>query len=547
MTDASTAGHGRTVVVGGGPAGLTAAYELAVRRGLPVSVYEASGSVGGISRTEERDGYRFDLGGHRFFTRVPQVEALWDELLDGEGEFLTRPRLSRIYYDGHLFDYPLKPVSALRGLGLVEAVRCVLSYLWVHVNPPADQGSFEGWVAGRFGWRLYRIFFKTYTEKVWGMPATEIKADWAAQRIKDLSLGGAIRNALVPARFRRDHTSLIEEFRYPRLGPGMMWERAEERVLEAGGDVQRRSPVVSVERDVHGATAVQVQHEGHVRREPLDQLVSTMPLAQLAAVVDPPAPAHVVQAARKLRYRDFLTVSLVVPEGAAFPDNWVYVHTPGLRVGRVQNFGSWSPYLVQDGHACLGLEYFVDEGDELWVSDDADLVRLASAELEALGLCRAEDVEAGYVVRVPRAYPVYDDGYAEAMPVLRAWLADALPNVRAVGRNGMHKYNNQDHSMLTAMLAVEELLDGAEHDLWSVNTEARYHEERLAPQRRDRAAAAVAGSEEAVDAGAPAGAPDLELPAGGAGPVDGRAEPAPGRARPRLRLVPGGGGGRSAA
>ena len=545
MTDArrtAEAGQERTVVVGGGPAGLTAAYELAVRRGLPVTVYEASGCVGGISRTEERDGYRFDLGGHRFFTRVPEVEALWDELLDGEGEFLTRPRLSRIYYDGHLFDYPLKPVSALRGLGLLEAVRCVLSYLWVRVNPPADQGSFEGWVAGRFGWRLYRIFFKTYTEKVWGMPATEIKADWAAQRIKDLSLGGAIRNALVPTRFRADHTSLIEEFRYPRLGPGMMWERAEERVVEAGGEVARRSPVVAVERDVHGATAVRVQHGGRVRREPVDRLISTMPLAQLAAVADPPAPPHVLEAAAKLRYRDFLTVSLVVPEGAAFPDNWVYVHTPGLRVGRVQNFGSWSPYLVQDGHACLGLEYFVDEGDELWRSDDADLVRLASAELEALGLCRAEDVEAGYVVRVPKAYPVYDDGYAEAMPVLRAWLADALPNVRAVGRNGMHKYNNQDHSMLTAMLAVEELLDGEDHDLWSVNTESQYHEERLAPQRRDGGPGVAAQP----DTDRPDGMADLELPAGAAGPVDGRVDPAPARERPRLRLVRGG-GGRSAA
>ena len=468
------------VVIGGGPAGLTAAVRLR-QAGRPTTVLEASDAVGGISRTVERDGWRFDLGGHRFFTKVPEVEAFWHEVLPDE-DFLMRPRLSRILYRGKLFDYPLKPFNALFGLGVLEAVRCVLSYALVRVRPPKDRSNFEGWVAARFGWRLYRIFFKTYTEKVWGVPATDIQADWAAQRIKDLSLLNAITSAFGLGKDKQI-TTLIEEFQYPRLGPGMMWDRARDLVLDLGGEVRTCSPVTRVLHDGGRAHTVELASG---ERLPASAVVSSMPMPELVRAMDPPAPAEVLAAADGLSFRDFLTVALVVPVSAGFPDNWIYVHEPGVRVGRVQNFGSWSPELVKDGFTCLGLEYFVSEGDDLWESTDEALVELGKAELARLGLARTDQVEAGYVVRVPKAYPVYDEGYAERVDVLRAWLAATAPNVHPVGRNGMHRYNNQDHSMLTAMLAVDNIVTGATHDVWTVNVEEDYHE-AVSPTSSDAA------------------------------------------------------------
>ncbi len=464
------------VVIGAGPAGLTAAVRLR-QAGRPTTVLEASDSVGGISRTVERDGWRFDLGGHRFFTKVPEVEAFWHEVLPDE-DFLMRPRLSRILYRGKLFDYPLKPFNALFGLGVLEAIRCVLSYAWVRVHPPKDQSDFEGWVAARFGWRLYRIFFKTYTEKVWGVPATDIQADWAAQRIKNLSLLNAITSAFGLGKDKDQITTLIEEFQYPRLGPGMMWDRARDLVIADGGDVRMSSPVAAVEHTGGQAVAVRLVSG---ERLPASAVISSMPMPELVRAMDPPAPAHVLEAADGLSFRDFLTVALVVPVSAGFPDNWIYIHEPGVRVGRVQNFGSWSPELVKDGFTCLGLEYFVSEGDDLWESSDEDLIELGKREIGKLGLARTEQVEAGYVVRVPKAYPVYDEGYAERVDVLRGWLTEAAPNVHPVGRNGMHRYNNQDHSMLTAMLAVQNIAFGAHHDVWTVNVEEDYHETVQAP------------------------------------------------------------------
>ena len=466
------------VIAGGGPAGLTAAYLLA-KRGVSATVLEADDQVGGIARTVLRDGWRFDIGGHRFFTKVSAVEALWHELLPDETDFLLRPRLSRIFYDGRFFDYPLKASNALRNLGVIESARCVLSYLWVRVRPPQDQSTFEGWVAARFGWRLYRTFFKTYTEKVWGVPATAIQADWAAQRIKNLSLFSAVVNALLPRRNQKDITSLIEEFRYPRLGPGMMWERTADLVRASGTPVLMRHRLVGLRWESGRGAVEAIVETADGTREPMrvDALVSSIPLGELLLACDPPAPEHVQVAARELGHRDFLTVALVVPEHVAFPDNWIYIHSPEVRLGRVQNFGAWSPEMVKPGSTCLGLEYFVFEGDDLWEMADDDLIALGAAELAKLGLVASDQVEAGHVVRMPKAYPVYDDGYQARVDTIRHWLAAQLPNVHPVGRNGMHRYNNQDHSMYTAMLAVENILDDADHDTWSVNVEEEYHEE----------------------------------------------------------------------
>ena len=469
---------GGTVVVGAGPAGLTAALQL-VRNEQPVTVYEASDQVGGISRTEQRDGWRFDIGGHRFFTKVPEVEAFWHEVLTDD-EFLLRPRMSRILYRGTLFDYPLKPLNALRGLGILEALRCMASYALVRVRPPKDQSNFEGWVAARFGWRLYRIFFKTYTEKVWGLPATEIQADWAAQRIKNLTIWKAVVNALRPQRGQTEITTLIDRFQYPKYGPGMMWERARELVEVGGGRVVMNTRVERIHLADGALVGVTVRERGRGRRAPATAVVSSMPLPELVLAIDPPAPDEVQRAAKGLRHRDFLTVALVLPQEAGFPDNWIYVHTPGVRVGRVQNYGSWSPYLVKEGRTCLGLEYFVNEGDEMWSMPDDDLVAFAKREITEIGLAQGDQAEAGFVVRVPKAYPVYDEGYQERVETIRQWLETSARGVWAVGRNGMHKYNNQDHSMVTAMYAVENIL-GGDRDLWAVNVEQEYHEEKDEP------------------------------------------------------------------
>ncbi len=470
-----------TVVVGAGPAGLTAAYEL-VRRGQPVTVLEADDSVGGISRTVERDGWRFDIGGHRFFTKVRAVEELWHQILADE-DFLLRPRLSRIYYGGKFYDYPIRPLNALRNLGLLEAAACMASYAAAKIRPPTDRRSLEGYVVACYGRRLYRHFFETYSEKVWGVPAAALSADWGAQRIKGMSLLQAVweptRRRLPGGRRRAQDqvTSLIEQFHYPKLGPGMMWERCRDLVIAGGGTVITSAPVVRLLRDPAGVTEVAYRGACGVEHVmPAAHVVSSMPLSSLVAAVDPPAPPEVVSAAASLRYRDFLTVALVVPESRGFPDNWIYVHQPGVRVGRVQNFGQWSPHMVHDGLTCLGMEYFVFEGDDLWSASDDELVAMATAELQTIELAGPGDVAAGYVVRMPKAYPVYDETYQQSVAVVRKWLESDVPNVHPVGRNGMHRYNNQDHSMVTAMLTIENILDGTSHDVWSVNVEQEYHE-----------------------------------------------------------------------
>ncbi len=460
------------IVIGAGPAGLTAAHEL-LRLGLPVRVLERDTQVGGIARTVEYGGARFDIGGHRFFTQVPWVQAWWEERLGAD--FLRRPRRSRILYRGRLFDYPLRPVNALLGLGPVEALRIGASYLRAQLAPAREERSFEDWVSRRFGRRMYEIFFKTYTEKVWGMPCSEIGADWAAQRIRNLDLLTAVREALLPRR-GADVVSLIEEFHYPRLGPGMMWERVQAE-LEAAGVPVRLG--VAVERVVHRdgrVLAVEVRDaDGRPERIEGSHFLSSMPLRDLVRALSPAPPAPVAAAAERLRYRDFLTVGLIVERAALFADNWIYVHEPEVRVGRIQNFGRWSPDMAPGpARSAIGLEYFVQEGDELWSLPDAALVALATRECSALGLVRADEISDGVVIRMPKAYPVYDAAYRESLARIRGYL-EGFPNLQPIGRNGQHRYNNQDHSMVTGAHAARNLA-GAALPVWDVNVDASYHE-----------------------------------------------------------------------
>ena len=471
MGAGSTGGVG-TAVLGAGPAGLTAAYTLALR-GQPAEVFEADGVVGGIAKTVEFQGYRFDLGGHRFFTKLKPIERLWDEMLGDE--LLTRPRLSRIYYQGKFLAYPLVARDVVARLGLVESTLCALSYLWSRTRPKPEPTSFEDWVTMRFGRRLYDAFFRSYTEKVWGIPGSEVKAEWAAQRIKNFSLSKAILTMLG---LRRTHvTTLIEEFRYPRLGPGQMWEAFRRRVEEGGVPVRLNQRCRSIMHDGAGRVeSIVVGTNGDAVELPVDAVLSSIPLVDLVLSLDPLPPARVVTAAARLRYRDLCLVALIIDDETPFPDNWIYLHDPGTRAGRVQNFGAWSESMVRPGTTCLGVEYFCFEGDEIWQLPDEQAVELAKAELARIGLVDAARVLDGVKVRVPRAYPMYDSNYQEALPVLREYLG-RFENLRTFGRNGLHRYNNQDHSMWTAILATLDLLDGTGHDVWGVNTEAVYHEE----------------------------------------------------------------------
>lgn len=458
------------VIIGAGPAGLTAAWEL-LQRNQPVIVLEKSAWMGGIARTEIHDGYRFDIGGHRFFTRVPEVAAFWQEML-GE-EFQRVPRLSRIYYKGHFFNYPLELKNTLRNIGLIESGLILLSYLRWRAFPSSEEVNFEQWVTNRFGARLYRRFFKTYTEKVWGIPCCQIGAEWAAQRIRGLSLKRALLDALFG---RSEATSLIREFDYPRLGPGMMWDRCRERIEARGGCILTDAEVVCLRHDGVRVRSVQVRHGENLVEIEGDHFFSTMPLNELIAQLDPAPPAPVREAARSLSYRDFLLVGLIVDAPDLFPDNWLYIHSPDFRVGRIQNFKNWSPDMVPQANcSSLGMEYFCTQGDDLWSQPDDALIALARQELTQLGLAKTEQIRGGVVIRQPKAYPVYDEHYSAHLKTLRAYLA-GLTNFQTIGRNGMHRYNNQDHSMLTAMLAVRNLF-GEQHDLWSVNTERSYIED----------------------------------------------------------------------
>ncbi|MBW4495129.1 MAG: NAD(P)/FAD-dependent oxidoreductase [Oscillatoria princeps RMCB-10] len=458
------------IVIGAGPAGLTAAYEL-VKQGILPLVLEKADKVGGISRTETYKGYRFDIGGHRFYTKVEAVQQLWQEVL-GE-EFIKVPRLSRIYYKGRFFNYPLEIFNTLLHVGPIESLLMVLSYFKTKWQPLKEEDTLEQWVINRFGERLYQTFFKTYTEKVWGVPCHHIQADWAAQRIKGLSLKTAILNALFGS---NNAKSLIKEFDYPVLGPGMMWERFQEKVESQGGQVWLNTGVLKVEREGNRIQSITAQKQGEIVQLCGEHFISSMPVTSLILRLDPAPPPEVVRAAKSLKYRAFLIVSLIINRADLFPDNWIYIHAPEVKVGRIQNFKNWSPAMVPDASkTCLGMEYFCNEGDDIWNMTDTALIELATQELAELGLASTDDVEEGTVIRQPKAYPVYDSEYRQHLKVIKSFL-ETIENLHPVGRNGTHRYNNQDHSMLAGMLAVKNIL-GEKHDLWEVNTERSYYEE----------------------------------------------------------------------
>ena len=475
------------MVIGAGPAGLTAAYVLAQKTQARVTVLEGDSVVGGISRTVQYKGFRFDLGGHRFFTKIAPVQRLWREILGSD--FIQVPRLSRIFYNGKYFDYPLRPMNALMGLGLWNAVLIVASYLKWHYRPYLVEENLEQWVTNRFGRRLYYAFFKTYTEKVWGIPCTEIRAEWAAQRIQGLSLARAILNATSLNKRSTDIKSLIHTFDYPRLGPGQMWEACRDRIVGMGHPVllgHHAKGIVIEDGQVRAVIAVTKDGE---RSFPADHVISTMPLRTLVRSLTPAPAPEITAAAEGLAYRDFLVVALMLGREKVFPDNWLYIHTPGVKVGRIQNFNNWSAAMVPTpGVTCIGMEYFCFKGDGLWSSSDDDLAKLAASELASLGLASEKEVVDARVVRVPKAYPIYDSAYSGHIDRIREAI-DPIPNLHTVGRNGMHKYNNQDHSMLTAMMTVDNMLGGTQ-DVWAVNTDFDYHEE----QRVEPAPAAAAAA-----------------------------------------------------
>lgn len=508
------AGDGVVLIIGAGPAGLTAAHALAVRGVRPL-VLESDTAVGGISKTIEHAGNRMDIGGHRFFSKSSRVMDYWLDILPLEGTpdtapdapsavlspetsdavMLNRSRLSRIYFLRKLFDYPISlTAKTLAGLGLVRTARIGLSYCAARVRPRQER-SLEDFMVNRFGRTLYEMFFRDYTEKVWGVPCSEIPPDWGAQRLKGLSMSKAIIHALTQP-FRREggirqtgvETSLIDRFLYPKLGPGQLWTAVADRVRELGGEVLLESEVVAIHIDGDRVTGVTVADRatGSARRIPVAAVLSSMPIRDLVMRIDDQSsvPENVRQVAEGLPYRDFITCGLLVsrlgieePGGGPLRDNWIYIQESDVRLGRVQVFNNWSPYLTSSPDRWwVGLEYFANEGDEMWSMPDDEFVQFAIEEAAKIGLLRAEDVLDGTVLHVQKAYPAYFGTYAR-FGEIRDWV-DGVQNLYLMGRNGTHRYNNMDHSMLSAWAAVDALLgEGKRAAIWSVNAEDSYHED----------------------------------------------------------------------
>lgn len=501
------------LIAGAGPAGLTAAAELLRRSDMKVVIFEPLDDVGGISRTINHRGNRMDIGGHRFFSKSEWVMNWWRAVLPvapdtdengysrvprDDAYMLVRPRLSRIYFLRRFFDYPISlSLSTIRNLGLWRIVGIGVSYLRVRIFPRRQERNLEDFLVNRFGNRLFRTFFKDYTEKVWGVSCQSISAEWGAQRIKGLSISGALMHALKRLFSRRSsvsvdqkgvQTSLIERFLYPKFGPGQMWQSVAQEVVARGGVIRHGHRVVGVDWEENRVVAIRtvdangVQHLVHG-----DYFVSSMPVRDLVSAFQPTPPEEVKDVAERLCYRDFMTIGLLVRklrptpdaqgETHLVPDTWIYIQEPDVRIGRLQIFNNWSPAMVStQGAVWLGLEYFCQEGDDLWSMDDEAFFTMATGELEKIDLIDGRDVLDWHLVRVPKAYPAYFGSYDRFEEIRQ--FTDRIENLYLVGRNGMHRYNNQDHSMLTARLAVDAILDGAERSaIWSVNVDDDYHEE----------------------------------------------------------------------
>ncbi len=466
----------RIVIMGAGPAGLSAGYKL-IKEGFDTVIYEADKQVGGISKTIKFKDYYFDLGGHRFFTKSDEVNSLWNEILGKN--FKKTPRLSRIYYKDRFFNYPLTPVNALLGVGLIDTAIILASYIKSKIDPYPTEDTFEQWVSNRFGKKLYSMFFKTYTEKVWGIPCSQIQAEWSAQRIKGLSLSKAIINALFKARNQKIKT-LIDEFEYPVFGPGMMYNEMKSKIEERGGTVKLDSRVIKVNhRDFRIESIDFVDENGDIKTQEGSDFVSSIPLTELMGILDPSPEKEISDAAGKLSYRSLITIDIIIRKKNVFPDNWIYIHSPDVRLGRIQNFKNWSRYMVPDqDKTSLGLEYFCTENDDLWIMPDEELFRLAASEVERIKICNATDIEDYAIIRVPKAYPVYNLDFREHVGRIEGYVKK-FDNLQLIGRYGLFKYNNMDHSILTGLYAANNIIsDDFSFDTWSVNTDDEYHEEQ---------------------------------------------------------------------
>jgi len=465
---------GKTVILGGGPAGLSAGYHLK-KAGIEVSLFESEGQVGGISKTVRYKDYYFDLGGHRFFTKFDEVNSLWNEVLGND--FRKTPRLSRIYYKNKYFNYPLTPMNALLGVGILDTFVILFSYFKSKILPYKKEDTFEEWVSNRFGKKLYSIFFKTYTEKVWGIPCSQLGAEWSAQRIKGLSLTTAIINAFIKPKNSNIKT-LIDEFDYPKYGPGMMYTEMINKIQKMGGLVHMNSRVSRINHLDNEITSIEyVDVDGNCKTEEGSDFISSIPITELLQILNPPADDKVLETSKKLHYRSLLTVDIIINKKDVFPDNWIYIHSPEVKLGRIQNFKNWSTDMVPDANkTSLGLEYFCNEGDEFWNMPDDELFKLVSLEVEKINICKISDIEDHLIIRIPKAYPVYDMEYKEPLDAIEKYIKK-FSNLQLVGRYGLFKYNNMDHSILTALYAAQNIENGNSlYDTWGVNTDEEYHE-----------------------------------------------------------------------
>ena len=463
----------RAIIHGAGPAGLGAGVEL-TKKGIKPLILERENQVGGISKTINYKGYYFDLGGHRFFTKSNEVMALWKETL-GESEFLKRPRLSRIYYNNKFFFYPLQPANALFNLGIITSIGVLSSYFKSKISPYKDESTFDRWVSNRFGKRLFNIFFKTYTEKLWGISCKLIEAKWVAQRIKGLSLASAIKNSFLKDKGDKIKT-LITKFHYPKYGPGMMYERMAKNIEDAKGKLFLNQTAKKIYHNGNKIIRVETQSNKGVCQHQGEFFISTIPITSLIKKLEPSPTPEVLRAAQNLKFRSFLVVNIILKVKNLFFDNWIYVHSPEVKLGRIQNYKNWSEYMVKDeNYTSLGLEYFCTQGDEFWNRKDSDLIKLALKELEKINIVRDPQFVDGFVVRVPGAYPVYSQGYEKHLGIIKDYLSN-LKNLQTVGRGGMFRYNNMDHSILSGIYGARNIL-GENYNVWDINMEEEYHEE----------------------------------------------------------------------